>query len=105
MIVLRSSIAASIAVCNFQTDVVVRDVRDGLAACLQLAEQNLLGERRSDLVLYEPRHRTRAHLAVVAVLGEPAARRLGEFKSDILFDKLRADFRDELVNDALDEIG
>ena len=49
------------------------DVDADRAARLQLAEQDLLGERLLDLVLDEPRHRARAELPVEAVLGEPAA--------------------------------
>src|SRR5205085_4669063 len=87
---------------KLQTDVVVRHAHDGLAARLESPEQNLLGARRTDLLLYEAGHRARAHLLAVAVLGEPAARALREREFDVLLDELRAHFRDELVHDALD---
>ena len=49
------------------------DVDADHAAVVQLAEQDLLGERLLHLVLDEPRHRPRAQLPVEAVLGEPGA--------------------------------
>src|SRR5687768_8248625 len=85
-----SALPTSAAWNDFQPDIHVGHADDDLAARLQAAEENLLGERRLYLLLNQARHRARAHLAVVAVLGEPAARVLVEHQLDLLLHQLRA---------------
>src|SRR5271156_1355245 len=53
------------------------------AAILQTAEQHLVGERRLDLGLDDPRHRPRAHRLVVTVGDEPGARLVRELDRDV----------------------
>ncbi|SBV31309.1 200 kDa antigen p200, putative (fragment) [uncultured Sphingopyxis sp.] len=76
-----------------------------LAAVDQLAEEQLLGERLLDLFLDQAAHRTRAIELVIALAGQPFARRIVELDMDVAVGELQFEFEDELVDDARDHLG
>src|SRR5579872_3331060 len=78
---------------EFETDLVlvriVLNQHDAhVAATLQLAEQDLVGERLLDVLLDHARHRPRTHLLVVAVLDQPGLGRVGQFDGDVAVGEL-----------------
>src|SRR6266850_3552218 len=62
---------------------VLADVDCHLAAVLQPAEEQLVGEPAADGVLDQARHRARAHQRVEALLGEVRLQRVGEARLDL----------------------
>src|SRR5258707_8451921 len=64
------------------------EVDRDLAAVLQLAEQQLIGERPADGVLDKARHRAGAHQRVEALLRQVLLERLGEARLDLFLGQL-----------------
>ena len=73
-----------------------------VTAVLELAEQELLGERTLDVLLNDACHRPRAHALVVALRGDPVPRRRLELDRDVVLLELRLELEHELVDDARD---
>src|SRR5262245_5671062 len=71
-------------------------------AAFETAEQDFIGEPLLELVLDEPCHRPGAELVVEAVLGQPFASVVTELELDLLFEELRGELSDELVDDSPD---
>src|SRR6185436_19070339 len=67
---------------------VLADVDRHLAAVLQLAEQQLVGERTADRVLDQARHRPRTHQRVEALAREVQLELGGELRLDLLLGEL-----------------
>ena len=88
-----------------QRELLVLHFHPDLAAALELAEQDLVGERLLQLGLDQPRHRPRAELRVEAVLGEPVARLGRQLERHLLLDELRRQLADQLVDDLADDLG
>ena len=74
------------------------------SAIFQTAEQHFVGERRLDRLLDDACHRPRAHLLVIPMLDQPAARFVGEIDRDIAIGKLGLELHDELVDDLDDDV-
>src|SRR5712691_5550682 len=75
-----------------------------MPAGLELAEQHLVGERLLDGLLDQPRHRPRAHLLVVAVLGQPLAGLFRELDGDVAVAELRLELEHELLHHLGDDL-
>src|SRR5262245_14006444 len=71
-----------------------------VAAVLEGAEEDLVGELASDLVLDQTRERAGAELRVVTLVGEVRARGLGDGESRLAVGEAIAELADELVDDA-----
>src|SRR5581483_11599064 len=84
---------------DVEDETVVLLVDLDLAAGLELAEEDLVGERPLDLVLDQPRHRARAEDRVVALARQPLARARRDRERDALLGELIVHFLDELVDD------
>src|SRR3954471_6025868 len=74
------------------------DVDAHLAAVLQPPEQQLIGERTTDVVLDEPRHRPRAHQRVEAFLRQVLLEGIGERRLDLLFRELLVELHQKLLD-------
>src|SRR4029077_14869471 len=83
---------------------VLTDIDGHLAAMLQPAEEQLVGERAADRVLDEPRHRPRAHQRVEAFLREVRLQRRREARLDLLLGKLLVELHQELLHHAHDRV-
>src|SRR5215831_10247262 len=68
------------------------------------AEQELVGERRTYRVLYQPGHRPRAHLGIEALARKVVAQGLGEARLDFLLLELLLELHEELVHDPQDDL-
>src|SRR3954447_5310424 len=84
---------------------VLAEVDGDLAAVLQAAEQQLVGERPAHRVLYEPRHRARAHERIEAFAGQVILDGLREGRLDLLLRKLLIELHEELLHHAHDGVG
>src|ERR1051325_1371582 len=73
-----------------------------LAAVLQFAEQDLVGEHALDFILNEPRHRPGAEGWIIAALGKPAPRLRRELQEYFALIQLLIEFNDELVDHPFD---
>src|SRR5262249_22567687 len=60
-----------------------------VAAALELAEQDFVGERLLDVLLDEARHRPRPHLLVIAVLDQPLGGLFRQLDGDVAIAQLR----------------
>src|SRR5262249_34686960 len=89
----------------FELQFFILRVHHDLAAALQAAEENLVGQRLFDLRLDQPRHRAGAVQFFEALVGEPNASGLGQFQRDVLVGQLVAQFVDEFFDHASDAFG
>src|SRR5262249_56454219 len=80
------------------------DIDGDLATVGEPAEQELVGERRTYRVLYQPGHRPRAHLGIEALAREVVAQGLGEARLDFLLLELLLELHEELVHDPQDDL-
>src|SRR6266542_141008 len=71
-------------------------------AVLQFAEQDFVGENPFDLILNQPRHRTRAESWVVAALRKPTPRAVSQLQENFSLIELLIKFDDKLVDHSLD---
>src|SRR3989454_3532186 len=74
---------------------VLADVDGHLAAVLQPAEEQLVGERAADRVLDEACHRPRPHQRVEALLSEVRLERIGKACLDLLLGELLVELHQE----------
>src|SRR5262245_53895544 len=91
--------------CHPESQRVRLDIDIDAAAALELAEEELVGERLLHLGLDEPRHRARAERGVVAARREPAPRRCRELDGDAPGRELGLQLGDEFVDHPLDRLG
>src|SRR5262249_53663425 len=85
-------------------DLAVLDIDVCDTAVRQLAEQNLVRERRFERALDESRHRPRAHRLVVAMLDEPVDRRRADLERHLLLLELALELVEELAGDLADHL-
>src|SRR6185436_9877387 len=83
---------------------VLADIDGHLAAVLQAAEQQLVGQRAANGVLDQSRHRARAHQRVEALAREVQLELGGEQRLDLLFGELLVELHQELVHHAQDDL-
>src|SRR5262249_6711068 len=69
-----------------------------VAAALELAEQDFVGERLLDVLLDQTRHRPRAHLLVIAVLDQPLAGLFRQLDGDVAVAELRLQLEHEFLD-------
>ncbi len=72
------------------------------AAALELAEQDLVGQRLLDVVLDHARERTGAEGVVIALLAQPARGFRREFEGDVAVGELGFEFEHEFLDHAID---
>ena len=89
---------------DLQHDLVVlhHDLHD--AALGELAEQQLLGQRLLDVLLDHPAERARAHLVVVALVGQPLGRLGRQLDLDVAVHQLRLELQHELLDHLQDHL-
>src|SRR5262249_9417950 len=76
-----------------------------VAAALELAEQDFVGERLLDVLLDEARHRPRPHLLVIAVLDQPLAGLFRQLDGDVTVAELCLQLKHEFFDHLGDDLG
>ena len=76
-----------------------------VAAILEVAEQDLVGQRFLDVLLDHARHRPRTHQLIVAIGDQPAARFVREFDRNVaVAEQLGLKFQHEFLDHLGDHI-